>query len=204
MVESMLVVFVVTTSSLVVKASSVFPNASSSGDSILLIGETKNELGGSEYFEYIHEFIGGKCPAVDFKESKNNMNAVLSLIKNNQVKSVHDCSKGGLGIAISEICIRDNIGCTIELSKVSIDKELSVECLLFSESHSRYLLTVKKENLRKVKQFLSSKNINFGILGKFTDDQIIINYISKPIIGLRVDKAHKKWYSRLGELITQA
>lgn len=182
----------------------VFPNVSSSGDSILLIGETKNELGGSEYFEYIHEFIGGKCPAVDFKESKNNMNAVLSLIKNNQVKFVHDCSKGGFGIAISEICIRDNIGCTIELSKISIDKELSVECLLFSESHSRYLLTVKKENLRKVKQFLSSKNINFGILGKFTDDQIIINYISKPIIRLRVDKAHKKWYSRLGELITQA
>ena len=40
---------------------------------LIIVGETKDELGGSEYFEYIHKFIGGKCPAVDFVESKKNM-----------------------------------------------------------------------------------------------------------------------------------
>ena len=53
-------------------------------------------LGGSEYYEYIHNFIGGTCPAVDFKTSKKHMDAVLELIKKNLVKVVHDCSKGGL------------------------------------------------------------------------------------------------------------
>jgi phosphoribosylformylglycinamidine synthase len=176
--------------------------SSISGDSILIIGITKDELGGSEYFEYIHKFVGGKCPVVDFNESKMNMQSVLSLIRNNLIKSVHDCSKGGIGIAISEICINDNIGCTIELGKIPIEKKLSADKLLFSESHSRYLLTIKKSNLYDVKQFLNSKNIKFGVIGKFSNDQIIVNHISKSIIELRVDKAQKKWHNGLSDLIT--
>jgi len=79
---------------------SVSPN---NDDCLVVIGDTKDELGGSEYFEYIHRFIGGVCPRVDFTDSKINMLVVLSLIKNKLVKSVHDCSKGGLSIALSEL-----------------------------------------------------------------------------------------------------
>ena len=57
------------------------------GDALVIVGETKNELGGSEYYEYIHKFIGGNCPVVDFKTSKNNMNFVLNAIKKNLVKA---------------------------------------------------------------------------------------------------------------------
>ena len=52
------------------------------GDYLLIIGKTKDELGGSEYYEYIHKFVGGICPTVNFKDSKINMHTVLSLIKN--------------------------------------------------------------------------------------------------------------------------
>ena len=48
-----------------------------SGDSLIMVGDTKDELGGSEYSEYIHKFIGGKCPVVDFTESKKNMNSYM-------------------------------------------------------------------------------------------------------------------------------
>ena len=92
---------------------SVSPN---NDDYLVVIGDTKDELGGSEYFEYIHRFIGGVCPRVDFTDSKINMLAVLSLIKNKLVKSVHDCSKGGLSIALSELSIFGDIGCTIAVS----------------------------------------------------------------------------------------
>ena len=83
------------------------------GDYLVIIGKTKDELGGSEYYEYIHKFIGGHCPTVNFKDSKINMLTVLSLIKNKLVKSVHDCSKGGAAIAISELSIFGNIGCCL-------------------------------------------------------------------------------------------
>ena len=83
-----------------------------------MIGDTKDELGGSEYFEYIHKFIGGTCPTVDFSESKKNMKSVLEIIKQELPKSVHDCSKGGLAVAVSELCMIDQIGCKVSLDKV--------------------------------------------------------------------------------------
>ena len=97
------------------------------GDYLIIIGKTNDELGGSEYFEYIHKFIGGVCPSVDFKDSKINMLTVLSLIKNKLVKSVHDCSKGGFAIAVSELSIFGNIGCNIDINKMPSVKNLSPE-----------------------------------------------------------------------------
>ena len=141
---------------------------------MIIVGNTKNELGGSEYFEYIHDFIGGICPTVDFKSSKSNMTSVLSLIKQGLIKSVHDCSKGGLSIALSEVSIFGNIGCIIDITKAPSEKTLDSEKLLFSETHSRYLLTVSLENINKVKDILSKNKNSFGVLGQFTSDQIIV------------------------------
>ena len=138
------------------------------GDYLVIIGKTKDELGGSEYYEYIHKFIGGHCPTVNFKDSKINMLTVLSLIKNKLVKSVHDCSKGGAAIAISELSIFGNIGCDINIEELLYKNDISIEKLLFSESHSRYLLVIDKKNIAQVKQFLLKKKTSFAILGKFS------------------------------------
>ena len=62
-------------------------------DCLLIIGDTKDELGGSEYFEYVHKFVGGKCPVINFDDSKKNMQSVLDIIDKNLIKSAHDCSK---------------------------------------------------------------------------------------------------------------
>jgi len=170
-------------------------------DYLLIIGNTKNELGGSEYFEYIHKFIGGLCPAVDFKDSKINMLTVLLLIKNKLVKSVHDCSKGGLSIALSELSIFGNIGCTIDIEKTPCKENLSSEEILFSESHSRYLLVIDKKNIVKTKDFLSKKKISFAVLGKFSGDQINIKRKSQNLVKLRVDQGQKRYFNGLEDLL---
>ena len=59
----------------------LIPKTLSEGDFLVIIGDTKDEMGGSEYFEYIHKFVGGKCPKVDFPSSKTNMKSVLKIIK---------------------------------------------------------------------------------------------------------------------------
>jgi len=172
----------------------------SNNDLILLIGSTKNELGGSEYFEYIHNFVGGKCPIVDFKISKANMNSVLELIKKNLVIAAHDCSKGGLACAISELCMQTKIGCSVSLDKVPSEK-LSEDRLLFSESHSRYLLVVKQKNLKQIQSFLGRKTISYNVIGKFIGDQILFQKDTEPIIKLSVDKAQKSWMRSLEDLV---
>ena len=177
---------------------SVSPN---NDDCLVVIGDTKDELGGSEYFEYIHRFIGGVCPRVDFTDSKINMLAVLSLIKNKLVKSVHDCSKGGLSIALSELSIFGNIGCTIDIEKIPCEENLSSEKILFSESHSRYLLVIDKKNIKEVNHILSKKKITFAVLGKFSGDQINIKHESKNLVKFRIDLAQKRYFNGLEGLL---
>ena len=177
------------------------PSHPSNGDYLVIIGNTSDELGGSEYFEYIEKFIGGICPVVDFTESKSNMLAVLSLIKHKYVKSVHDCSKGGLSIALSELGIFGNIGCNIDIEKVPSMSGLSSEKILFSESHSRYLLVADKKNINDVKQFLSKKKISFAVLGKFSGDQINIRRKSKNLAKFKINLAQKRYFNGLGDLL---
>jgi phosphoribosylformylglycinamidine synthase len=169
-------------------------------DVLLIVGKTKNELGGSEYFEYIHDFIGGKCPEVDFKTSKKNMDAILTVIRKNLAKCIHDCSKGGLAIAISELCMINNIGCKISLEKIP-SENLQIDRLLFSESHSRYLIVIKKNNLEKIKNILSQKNVEYDVIGNFGGSEIIFEKKSKKIVNLSVDKTRLKWMNSLEELV---
>ncbi len=176
------------------------PQSISHNDSLVIIGETKNELGGSEYSEYIHNFIGGQCPVVDFKTSKKHMDVVLELIKKNLVKVVHDCSKGGLAVAISELAMQNKIGCKISLEKVPGEK-LSDDRILFSESHSRYILVVEQKNLKQIQSFLDRKTISYNVIGKFSSDQIVFQKNSSDVIKLSVDKAQKSWIRSLGELV---
>ena len=171
------------------------------GDYLIIIGNTKNELGGSEYFEYVDKFIGGICPTVDFKNSKINMLTTLSLIKNKLVKSVHDCSKGGFSIALSELSIFGQIGCDIDIEKIPCEKDLSSEQILFSESHSRYLLVIDKKNILNVERFLSKKKISFAVLGKFSGDQINIKRKSQNLVKLKIDLAQKRYFNGLGDLL---
>ncbi|MBI5147463.1 MAG: phosphoribosylformylglycinamidine synthase subunit PurL [Thaumarchaeota archaeon] len=173
---------------------------SEQGDILILVGSTKDELGGSEYYEYIHEFIGGKCPVVDFAESKRNMESVLHIIENEWAKNVHDCSKGGLAIAISEIAMTSGIGCVVSIDNVPSSK-LADDKILFSESHSRYLLSVSKSNLDAVLDYLRAKNVTFGIIGKFEGKNITFSKSKKVIVKLSVDKAHDKWFNSLKDLV---
>jgi phosphoribosylformylglycinamidine synthase len=170
------------------------------GDYLVILGDTKDEMGGSEYFEYIHKFIGGKCPTVDFAVSKKNMNAMLDVTKKQLVKVAHDCSKGGLAVAVSEICMTNEIGCKVLLDKVPGEK-LDSDRILFSESHSRYLVVVDKKNLKKLQGVFEKNKTSFEVIGNFSGKKIQFAKGKKPIIDLSVDKAQKAWLNSLRELV---
>ena len=169
-------------------------------DCLLIIGDTKDELGGSEYFEYIHKFIGGKCPAVNFEDSKKHMKSVLDIIDKNLIKSAHDCSKGGLAVAVSEICMTNQIGCNVSLDDVPGEK-LDVDRVLFSESHSRYLLSFDKKNISQIEDLLKQNNVSFKQIGQFGGEQIQFVNDSKLIIDLDLKKTHEIWLHALPNLV---
>ena len=106
---------------------------------LFIIGNTKSELGGSEYYNHIWNFDGGEVPKVDLELDNTHSKIILELIKKKIIESVHDCSNGGLAIAITEIALGSNRGITINLDKVPNTCE-KIDELLFSESPSRYII----------------------------------------------------------------
>lgn len=178
----------------------LMPQKAKTGDLIVLVGLTKDELGGSEYYEYVHNITGGKCPAVDMASSKANQGAVLETISQDLVKAVHDCSKGGIGVAISETCITNEIGCHVFLDKIP-SENLKYDELLFSESHSRFLLIVDPSKIKKVKSLLEKRGVQNEIIGKFVGHSITFKNKTKLVASVMVDKAQEKWLNSLGSLV---
>ena len=131
------------------------------------------------------------------------MNSVLEIIENELIKSAHDCSKGGLAIAISELCMTNQIGCKISLEKIP-GENLDSDKILFSESHSRYLITFEKENIQNLEEVLKKHNVSYSVIGEFTGNSIQFSNDSKPIIDLSVDKAQKTWFNSLREMVLRA
>ena len=128
------------------------------------------------------------------------MDSVLNVIDNGLVRSVHDCSKGGLAVAVSELCMTNQIGCKVSLDKVP-NKKLPVDRILFSESHSRYLLIIEKKNLKESERILKENNVSFKRIGQFGGDTIQFASKTQPVIDLRVGKAQKTWLNSLRNLV---
>jgi len=114
------------------------------GDDIVAIGETKPELGGSEYYHTL-ERRGDAPPALDFELEVRTMRTVLGCIRQGLLTSCHDVSKGGLGVAVAEMAIVSGWGASLDLAMVPA-KNMREDELLFSESNSRFLATTKQSS----------------------------------------------------------
>lgn len=111
------------------------------GDLVYIVGETYPELGGSEWYA-MHGFIGNHVPMVHAEKAKTLYNAVSRAIGAGLVASCHDCSDGGLGIALAETAFSGGFGMSVDLARVphsGIDRD---DTLLFSESQSRFVVTI--------------------------------------------------------------
>ena len=178
------------------------PQNAVAGDCLVVIGDTRDELGGSEFFEYVHKFVGGRCPVVNFEDSKRNMDCVLDVINSAPVSLVHDCAKGGLAVAISEICMTSQVGCSVSLDSVPGD-DLDADRVLFSESHSRYLVVFKEDVMAQITDILERYKVPYGIIGKFGNDSSI-EFVKNntSLINLDVKTTRQSWLDALPSLLS--
>ena len=143
-------------------------------DLIIIIGETRSELDGSEYHRSIYGLVQGKAPEVHMHSEYMAGKAVLDLIRgdeNGNITAVHDCSSGGIGIAVSEMAISGNLGAIIDINKIPVEGNLNLSTILFSESHGRFLLTIKKH---AVKEVLSKITVPSAVIGEVRGDSLVI------------------------------
>ena len=151
----------------------------SEGDAVYLIGETMAEIGGSEYLKCIHKKVAGLPPALDLDLEKKTQDAVLDAIRNGWVRSAHDISDGGIAVALAECCV---IGKKPIGIKAEITGKLRPDLLLFSESQSRFIVSVQPGSEQKVENLLGTRDIRYQHIGR-TGGQIfgIKNNLEIPV-----------------------
>ncbi len=157
---------------------------------ILLIGAPKNwgiHLGQSIYLRDILGRIEGTPPPVDLAHEKKTGDFIRSLINDKIATSVHDCSDGGLGVALAEMCMADNIGATIKQpSGNSI-------ATFFGEDQGRYIISVKQSDYGKLKSKAAKAAIKIDRIGTTSQDSLKLGQ-ARSISVKELKSAHQGWF----------
>jgi phosphoribosylformylglycinamidine synthase II len=144
------------------------------GDIIILLGDCRGEVGGSEYLSEIHGIVSGDAPSLDLRAEKRLHTLCLDAIRSGLVKSAHDCSEGGLAVALAECCIISSsrlIGATVRLAENAIRPDF----LLFGEDQSRIIVTTAPARADHFLELASGQEVMAKVIGKVGGRKLQIN-----------------------------
>ena len=160
---------------------------------IYILGSTAPHMGASEYFRGMDIKDKGIIPKVDMSLAKRTFYAVSEAVKKSYVVSCHDCSEGGLAVALSEMCLSSGKGASVFLGEVPAKGKLLNYEILFSESPSRFVVEVRKDKKNKFEDIC--KDIPFGLAGCVASDKKLVVYglEGDAIINGSLDEFYEAW-----------
>ncbi len=176
------------------------------GDVILLLGRTRDDLGGSEYLKVLHHREQGSPPFLSLETEKALQDFVLKVIHEGLVQSAHDCSDGGLAVALAECCVSapdEERGAVVKLRLDS----LRLDALLFGESQSRIILSVNPDAAESVLNRASDAGIPASKIGTVGGERFIIDvekgqWSQGCRIDLPVDELSDRWGNAIERLLS--
>ncbi|MCX5681012.1 MAG: AIR synthase-related protein, partial [Candidatus Omnitrophica bacterium] len=141
---------------------------------IYVVGDTLDEMGGSIYYDTFGK-LGNSVPHVNFKNALKIFTVLQGAIQKGLVRAAHDCSEGGLAVALSEMAFAGGFGASVFLAKVPFKgKKAQNDIVLFSESNSRFVVEVAPSHQKNFENVL--KGINFGLVGQVKTEKIFTVY----------------------------
>ncbi len=174
------------------------------GDVVYAAGITRDELGGSEYYRMLAEdasrpdAVGSTAPSVDAPSAMKLYAAVHKAIMAGLVRSCHSPAKGGLAAALALAAAGGRLGCEIELDAAPAEGRMETDSILFSESNSRFVLTVAPENAAKFEKTL--KGLPIGRLGRVAGARIVIMRGGKRVCEAGVAEAVESFKRTLADV----
>ncbi len=164
------------------------------GDGVVLLGDLKGNLAGSEYLYLVHKQKKGN-PHIEIGREKAVQEACLEAIQAGVVKSAHDCSEGGLAVCLAESCVSNRggmLGATIDI-KGLLDKDARLDEVLFGEAPSRIVVTVTKGSLPKLEEIAKRHSVPLSNLGTVGGDRLVVKKENREILALPLQKLSDAW-----------
>jgi phosphoribosylformylglycinamidine synthase len=172
----------------------VGPAFRAAGDIVVLVGESFDELGGSEYLKVVHGLEAGAPPAIDLELEKRTQDFLLEAIEAGLLRSAHDLSEGGLAVALAECAFHSGrkLGCT-----VALDRPLRADALLFGESQSRAVVTCRKADAAALLALASRSGVPAKAVGRVGGHAIAVWNQGLEILSVPVEQAFRVWKDSL-------
>ncbi|MCK4822088.1 phosphoribosylformylglycinamidine synthase II, partial [bacterium] len=164
------------------------------GDLIILLGENKADLSGSEYLYLIHNQKKGN-PLINIKKEKAVQEACLEAIESGIINSAHDCSEGGLAVALAESCVSNSdkmLGAQIKLDS-SKNKGIRTDEILFGEAPSRIVISLNKDNIGILEEILKKHSVLYQILGNVGGEKLLVKYDENTLIDTSLETLSDTW-----------
>ena len=174
------------------------------GDVVLLLGEPSGSLAASEYLALLHGLEAGRPAAVDLRRERALHEAVRSARDAGLLASAHDCSEGGLAVALAECCISrpdGAVGASLEIAPGEAGRRL--DALLFGEAPTRIIVSTSPENRARLEALLRSTDVPFHVLGKAGGDRLTIAVGGTAVVDLEVGELRKAWRQALPALLSK-
>jgi len=140
------------------------------GDLVFLIGKAQECINSSEYLYSYHGVKGSPAPYFDIEEEHKMQEAVKGLIQGNLVSAAHDCSDGGLFVALTEMGMPNNLGFDIVT-----DAEIREDAYLFGESQGRVVVSVDNAVEEEFLDFMMESGVSFTLLGHVTKGKMVVD-----------------------------
>jgi len=165
------------------------------GNLLYLIGDTKKELGGSEYYK-LRGVGGGIVPRTDPKVLKRSMVALLDTMKAGLVASCHDLSEGGLAVAVCEMSMGGDSGVYIDIG--AVNPELRSDCKLFSESNTRWVVEVPRAEVGRFEALMATHDVCIIEIGTvIKDKRVSISDNGTELVDISIDAVRAAWGNHL-------
>ena len=167
------------------------------GDFIYIVGSTRCELGGSAYLKALG-LVGNSVPRVEPQQSKKLIAGLSAASKDGLVRSCHDCSEGGIGVAVVEMAFAGGLGATVNLKEVplgeSIDRD---DFILFSESNSRFIVEVSPDKKDAFEKAIAGTT--FALIGRISNETNLEIYGRKGdcVVSIPIDELKEAWQKPL-------
>ena len=177
-----------------------------SGDVIIMLGEGKGELGGSEYLKTVHDMVRGVPPSLDLAAERSLQRLLVTLADRRLLHSAHDCSDGGLAVTLAECTFgTGGVGAEVSIGGVAAAKSarLNVAAALFGESASRVLVSTSTDTVTEVLQQAAKAGVPAQVIGETGGNRIRIAVAGDVEIDVAVDEAERAWSDAIGRIFVR-
>jgi phosphoribosylformylglycinamidine synthase subunit PurL len=175
-----------------------------SGDAIILLGDTRSELGGSEYLKVVHETVAGMPPDVDLQSEKALQQTLVAAAREGLLRSAHDCAEGGVAVTLAECTFGSGgVGLSVDLMSVDAPAGWTQAATLFSESASRVIVSAARENVPALLDLAAARHVPVRVIGTTGTDRIEVSISERSVIDMSVAEAEAIWDSALGKFFKQ-